>query len=152
MEIWKLAIFSFPFLFGVFALIENVYRLLLFTKIRKWTKAWGSIQKSVLEVKHLGDENQNSFFYYHPEILYQYEVNGQEYNAIYDIADWYSSKSEAEDVVSKYPPGASVEICLNPKVSGDSTLSTSYKPTFSWGCTIFWLTCGVVYIWVAIIS
>jgi hypothetical protein len=152
LEMWKVVIFSFPLLFGLFALIENIYRLLLFTKIKKWPKVWGSIQKSVLEVKYLGDENQNPSFCYRPEILYQYEVNGQEYNARYDTADWDSSKSEAKDVVSKYPLGASVEICLNPNMLDKSTLSTSYKPTFSWGCIIFWLTCGVVYIWVAIIS
>lgn len=152
MENWKLVLFSFPLIFGLFTLVENLYGLLVFTKIQKWPKVWGSIKKSVLEVEFLGDENQKPSFCYRPEILYQFEANGQEHDARYDIVDWDSSKSDAEEFVSKYPPGASVEICLNPKAPARSILSTGYKPAFSWGCTIFWLACGVGYMWVAIIS
>lgn len=137
--------------FGV--LIRNLYRLYRILKTRNWPTVSGTIHTSRVEeaFKAIGD-NGDPIYIFRPEVLYRYEVNGQEYSVRYDFPDWSSFQSDAIRVILKYPLGTRVRVFYNPKSPGKSTLSVGRDqiPTSEWVTIIVVFAFCALIFWMAI--
>ncbi len=119
---------------------------------KKWSTVSGTIQSSRIVEETVKDDNGNPTIYYQPLIVYRYEINGKEYvvrDPVYDVIHYNNSQENAEQLMTEYSIGKTVNVFYNPKSPEESTLKTRYN---NWHLLfylipIILLAIGAIYFW-----
>ena len=117
----------------IFIIIGVVLLIPYFRSLAKMraSQAWSTVQGTVVESRvgrsaSTDSEGEVSYSYY-PEIRYQYQVMGNEYQGdkISFSPKISSIRSWAERVIAKYPTGANVTIYYQPDNPSNAVLERS---------------------------
>jgi hypothetical protein len=120
----------FPIIFVVIGLVLLFIYFLNLAKVRAsqaWPTAQGTVLQSWVRKSSSTDDDGGTSYSYHPEIHYQYQVMGKEYqgNKIAFGPKVGGNRSRAEKMMEKYPTGANVSVYYQPDNPANAVLERS---------------------------
>lgn len=148
-----IAFFIGMFFSAVFGLLGVIFVIVALRARQKaktsqsWPAAQGSIESATLREHSNADPEGSSFTYYEPIIQYRYMVMGQQYSG--QKVGYGASKvgrSQAQKIIDRYTPGASVQVYYNPQNPQEAVLETQAS-----GSKIF-LIVGVIFVVVTLVA
>jgi len=119
-----------PMIFFIIGLVMIYIYFRNLVKVRA-SQAWPNIQGTVLQswVRQSSsiDDDGSVSYRYHPEIHYQYQIMGTEYqgNKIAFGPKVSGNRSRAEKMIEKYPTGANVTVYYRPDKPANAVLERS---------------------------
>ena len=116
----------------IFVIIGLVMLFIYFRNLAKvrasqaWPTAQGTVLQSWVRKSRSTDSDGGDSYSYHPEIHYQYQIMGIEYqgNKI-AFGPKIGGRSQAEKMIEKYPTGANVTVYYQPDNPAKAVLERS---------------------------
>lgn len=121
---------------GVLGIIGIVLIIVYFRNKSKskasqsWPSVTGQIIERKVKVDTSTDEDGISSTSYLPQVTYSYAVNGTVYEShrvAYGSTPSYNSHQKAEEYLTPYLEGASVDVFYNPEKPGESVLNQTMR-------------------------
>ena len=111
---------------GAVLLIKFVRDIMMGQKSRSWPVASGTVIQSTMETYHDTDEDGSTSTTHGVKVHYKYAVGGQEYES------WRRTFSEVrtssmrrtQEILARYPQGASVDVYYDPADPSSAVLET----------------------------
>lgn len=129
----------------IFVIIGLVLLFIYFRSLLKvrasqtWPTAPGTVLQSWVRESRSTDSDGGDSYSYHPEVHYQYQVMGTEYQGSkIAFGPKVGGRSRAEKTIEKYPAGANVTVYYQPDNPANAVLERSIsKVTLVLGIAMF---------------
>jgi len=95
---------------------------------RNWPSTLGTIGASSIQARPSHSSEGGTSTAYYPEVLYQYEVNGNRYmgqRITFGSQVGYGDSNRARAIVDRYVPGNQIRVYYNPNNPSDAVLEQS---------------------------